>query len=608
MVKQYPYICVYNSNGTDFSHNGLRILCPTSCTITETLNGEYSLELTHPYDEWGNWQFLIEHNIIKAQGQLFRIYRKNTTMSADGKMERSVSALHIFYDLNFYYIRDTRPISLNGQRALDHIMSHTYTARGGAEAAMQPNKQFTFTSDLKGSTITEDLQYRHTAYYEDMSPTKALIGADNCFVNVWGGELYRDNFNVAINKRRGRDNAFDISYGSNMTEIEQEVDYSDFCGAVAWIGTYKYTVTRTESEETYLKPVITNGSVKIGDKAAAPEAKTLESGDIGFTVDNVTAKAGAKDVTIKIYANTQGKTVEWVKFDVEYDEKLTLKSAVNGGGFTSGTFTYNTFTNTYTLKATEVNPAANQKNLPILTLKFDVASDAKNTLSVKVVAPAGYKKVQVLQKTSYVTKSEDLESTYKGVASLHRLDLPDLPVVPMQSLKLTLTEQDIADMSAEEEKKLAVKEAFDKRVKDYMLANCSPIINYRVKFANLADFEMYKDFADLQSCELGDTGRIYNEPLGISTVQQIVKKTIDGITGETISVELGSLRKSFTSTGRVNGVFDSTRTELIKNEISYKNTWENLGENGYTLESLNSSWNDLAGNVSIIESESEGER
>lgn len=450
MVKQYPYICVYASNETDFSHNGLRILCPTSCTITETLNGEYSLELTHPYDEWDNWKFLIEHNIIKAQGQLFRIYRKNTTMSADGKMERSVSALHIFYDLNFYYIRDTRPISLNGQRALDHIMSHTYTARGGAEAAMQPNKQFTFTSDLKGSTITEDLQYRHTAYYEDMSPTKALIGADNCFVNVWGGELYRDNFNVAINKRRGRDNAFDISYGNNMTEIEQEVDYSDFCGAVAWIGTYKYTVT--SGEET-----------------------------------------------------------------------------------------------------------------------------------------------------------KELESTYKGVASLHRLDLPDLPVVPMRSLKLTLNEQDIADMSADEEKKLAVKEAFDKRVKDYMLANCSPIINYRVKFANLADFEMYKDFADLQSCELGDTGRIYNEPLGISTVQQIVKKTIDGITGETISVELGSLRKSFTSTGRVNGVFDSTRTELIKNEISYKNTWENLGENGYTLESLNSSWNDLAGDVSIIESESEGE-
>ncbi|MFR0881375.1 MAG: hypothetical protein ACLSGN_07875 [Oscillospiraceae bacterium] len=94
MVKQYPYICVYASNETDFSHNGLRILCPTSCTITETLNGEYSLELTHPYDEWGNWQFLIEHNIIKAQGQLFRIYRKNTTMSADGKMERSVVHAH----------------------------------------------------------------------------------------------------------------------------------------------------------------------------------------------------------------------------------------------------------------------------------------------------------------------------------------------------------------------------------------------------------------------------------------------------------------------------------------------------------------------------------
>ena len=72
-IKQYEYISVYKSNETDFDHNGMRILCPTSCTISETLNGEYSLELTHPFDEWGNWKYLVEYNIIKAQGQLFKM-------------------------------------------------------------------------------------------------------------------------------------------------------------------------------------------------------------------------------------------------------------------------------------------------------------------------------------------------------------------------------------------------------------------------------------------------------------------------------------------------------------------------------------------------------
>lgn len=593
MVKQYPYICVYASNATDFSHNGLRILCPTSCTITETLNGEYSLELTHPYDEWDNWKFLMEHNIIKAQGQLFRIYRKNATMSADGTMQISVSALHIFYDLNYYFIEYARPIGKNGDDALDWIVTHTYTKRG-ASTAPDPKAEFTFSSDIKGATLAEDVQYRHTAYYERMSVTKAIMGADNAFLNVWGGELIRDNFNVIINKQRGTDNAFSIVYGENMTEIEEEVDYSDYCSSVYWVGTYDYTINRTESVETYLNPVITNGSIKIADKPATPEAKTLEEGDIGFTVDNVVAKAGQKSVVVKIYANSKNKTIEWVKFDIEYDDKLTLKSAVNGGGFTPGTFTYNTFTNTYMFKASETNPATNQKSQPILTLTFDVASNAKNTLSVKVVAPAGYKKVQVLQKTSYQIKKEELETTYKGVATLQRVDLPQLPVAPMQYVALSASENDLSSGES-------IKAHFDALAKDYMLANCSPVINYRVKFANLADFELYKDFIGLSACKLGDTGIVYNSKLGIYTTQQVIKVTMDGITGEITNIELGSLRKSYVSNNHTNGGTNSKRAEILKNEIAFNNTWEELGNKGLTMDDLNVSWDELAGNV--IESE-----
>ena len=54
----YDYISVFAPDETDFSHNGLRILVPTSCEITEVLNGEYSLTITHPHDEWGNWKYI----------------------------------------------------------------------------------------------------------------------------------------------------------------------------------------------------------------------------------------------------------------------------------------------------------------------------------------------------------------------------------------------------------------------------------------------------------------------------------------------------------------------------------------------------------------------
>ena len=170
-------------------------------------------------------------------------------------------------------------------------------------------------------------------------------------------------------------------------------------------------------------------------------------------------------------------------------------------------------------------------------------------------------------------ETQELESNFKGVASLNRIDLPELPVIPMQYVKLEATENDINDGETK-------GEHFDKLARDYMLTNCSPIVNYRVTFANLKDFDMYKDFIGLQECELGDIGVIYNEELGINTTQQIVKKTVDGITGEVTSIELGSLRKSFTSDGRVNGGYDSARAELLKNEISYNNTWEELGAQG----------------------------
>ena len=118
------------------------------------------------------------------------------------------------------------------------------------------------------------------------------------------------------------------------------------------------------------------------------------------------------------------------------------------------------------------------------------------------------------------------------------------------------------------------------------------------------DFDLYKGFINLQRCELGDIGTIYNEELGINTIQQIVKKTIDGITGEVVSIELGSLRKTITSKGRINGGYDSVRTELIKNEIAANNTWYGLGDAGYTMEQLNATWDELAGN-NIIHTEVE---
>ena len=59
-------ICVYPADCTDFSNNGLGSVSPSSCTVTETLNGEYELKLVHPLDESGKWKRLTEGSILRA--------------------------------------------------------------------------------------------------------------------------------------------------------------------------------------------------------------------------------------------------------------------------------------------------------------------------------------------------------------------------------------------------------------------------------------------------------------------------------------------------------------------------------------------------------------
>ena len=59
-------ICVYAADATDFSNNGLCVLTPTTCTVTETLNGEWELSMVHPMDERDKWNYLQIGNIIRA--------------------------------------------------------------------------------------------------------------------------------------------------------------------------------------------------------------------------------------------------------------------------------------------------------------------------------------------------------------------------------------------------------------------------------------------------------------------------------------------------------------------------------------------------------------
>jgi phage minor structural protein len=201
-------ILIYESTETDFDNLGLGALVPTSCLITEELNGQYSLAMSHPIDEDGKWEKIQQNRIIKAPthdgDQLFRLFRP-VTNSKTGMID--VSALHVFYDLNDNLIEDTRPTVKDGQDAGDIIL-----------AGCQYATDFTFSSDI------EDIS---TAYYIRKTPVEAFIGSeDQSFINRWGGEIRRNNFEIEINERRGSDAGMVIAYRKNLSGVECWSDMS----------------------------------------------------------------------------------------------------------------------------------------------------------------------------------------------------------------------------------------------------------------------------------------------------------------------------------------------------------------------------------------------
>jgi len=189
------------------SHMGLGALSPSSCIITEDLNGKFELAMTHPIDENGKCEKIDQQRIIKAPThrgvQLFRIY--NVFKDPITQKALIVQARHIFYDLLDNFLEDVRPEVKDGQDAGDYILA-------GCETATS----FTFSSDI------EDIS---TAYYVRKNPVAALIGSeDKSFINRWGGEIERDNYSIAINTRIGADNGVKIAYRKNITGLEITVD------------------------------------------------------------------------------------------------------------------------------------------------------------------------------------------------------------------------------------------------------------------------------------------------------------------------------------------------------------------------------------------------
>lgn len=307
-------ICVYDKKTTkgNFDNNGLGVLNELiSAEITEELNGQYCLEIEYPAES-KKAIYLKEFNIIKADEQLFRIYKIEKVQSSDKRLK--VYANHIYYDLANYFIEDVRPTDASVKTAMEKAM----------------------ISDLSTIySVDSDIIVSNTLYMVEVSPAEAMFK----IIERWGqGELVRDNYDVKILKQRGKDSGALIKYGKNISGLKITVDTADVVtklypkGANGIKLTEKYINVPNWDSDLYPPfPIIKKVEIKEAEdevtlrKLATEMAETIGLSSVNIQVDFIELSKTEEYIRFKdlekVYVGDI-VTVRHSQFDVDIKVKV----------------------------------------------------------------------------------------------------------------------------------------------------------------------------------------------------------------------------------------------------------------------------------------------
>ncbi|WP_243447302.1 phage tail spike protein [Clostridium tetani] len=274
MIRGDRLICIYDKKTTkgNFETNGLGVLDEViSCFITEELNGDFELELE--YSAKGRKaKYLEEWNIIKADGQLFRIYRVEK-ISKEIKTIK-VWAKNISYDLLYYFIEDSRAVNCSIKTAMEKALS------GDVSTIYK---------------VDSDIILASTIYFVQTNPVEAMFG----IIKRWKcGEIKGDNFDIKRLKQIGKDSGVLIAQCKNILGIKFNSDTKDIV--------------------TKLYPVGYNG-IKLTEKYINIPNWNNDKYPPFPIVKKIKFKEAEDEVTLRAMAKESVKTIGLSKVNIEVD-------------------------------------------------------------------------------------------------------------------------------------------------------------------------------------------------------------------------------------------------------------------------------------------------
>lgn len=198
-------ICVYDRKETDFTKNGMAVLdAAKDVCIHREINGDYTIEFSMPPCD--KWKHVKPENILKAEGQLFRIKTITGTKVDGAAIYYDSSRKHIQYIGNMIGATPRDIMTTIFANTGLHVMTVSDISALGME----------WVTDL-------------TDFFEVSKVTP--IGALQTLMEGMqkqgiASELYIDNYNIALVKTIGKDRGIRIDPEINAKSVEMTRDTS----------------------------------------------------------------------------------------------------------------------------------------------------------------------------------------------------------------------------------------------------------------------------------------------------------------------------------------------------------------------------------------------
>ena len=211
---------LYDKGETAFASNGLgRLRDCISCVVTEERNGIYECDFEYPIDG-------VNYDRIEC-GRIIAVEHDESGGVQPFDIvgySRPINGVVAFHAVHISYRQTALTVSGTNINSL----ADAFTMLGNA----QPSNPFNYWTDK------DSVGYMASGDGVPHSVRSILGGMEGSILDAYGGEYEWDTWTVKLWASRGSLKNFTIRYGVNLTDYEEDLDYSDTYNSVVpyWVG------------------------------------------------------------------------------------------------------------------------------------------------------------------------------------------------------------------------------------------------------------------------------------------------------------------------------------------------------------------------------------